>query len=223
MHDLQTARQGAVRMPSLLGPVKKAFWNGYGIAYTIAYDFYHLFKPIIEIDHDRHPPVMIFGSARSGTTWVGNVIAKMLKARQVFEPFNLTRCKYLDFGGNSGLLELSRDDNYQLYIRPEVQNIDYMNLIEAILTNRSRKSWRDKVCSPGFYRRRVIKDIRANLFMAYLAHNRPDIKIIWNVRNPINVIESQVAMAEVEWRYDWNVNYIKGQPDLLEEARPFSA
>ena len=159
---------------------------------------------------------MVLGSPRSGTTWTGNVIATVLKARQVNEPFNHTSFRHVHFDADDRLRELVYDGRYHTYIRPDWPRGSDMNRIEAVLMDRRRNSSRDQP-QTWFLSGRLVKETRANLFMAYLAHNRPDIKMIWIVRNPIKVIESQVAMGELQWRYDLDVDHIKGQPELLED------
>ncbi|MDA8306515.1 MAG: sulfotransferase [Deltaproteobacteria bacterium] len=173
-------------------------------------------KPIIEFNA-RVGPVLVFGSARGGTTWMADVISKMTRARQIFEPFLLHRAGYFLFTAHRDPTEANCDLNYELYIRPESPSCRYKDQIADILFKPHRNSWCDKMCRHGIYRKRLIKDIRANLFMAYIAHNWPSLKILWVVRNPVDVVESQVAMRKVGYPFDWNIGHIKSQPELLHD------
>ncbi len=199
----------------MLSSIREAFRKPYCTAYTMACNFYHSYKPIIVTD--RESTIMVLGSARSGTTWTGNVIAGMLNAREIFEPFILHKAGYFYFTANNNRDVKDCNRNYQLYIRPDSPRNNYTDQIEAVLVKHPRSFWCNRGCDPGFYPRKLIKDIRANLFMAYIAHSRPDIKIIWIVRNPVEVIESQVAMAQTGADFDWHVDQIKTQPELLED------
>lgn len=173
-------------------------------------------KPVIEFNAGVGP-VLVFGSARSGTTWIGDVISTMTKARQIFEPFVFHTGGYFLFTAHRDLTKTNCDLNYQLYIGPNSPSCLYKDQIADILFKPHRNSWCDQMCRHGIYRKRLIKDVRANLFMAYIAHNWPSLKILWIVRNPVDVIESQVAMAKEGYTFDWNLGQIKSQPDLVRD------
>jgi hypothetical protein len=180
-------------------------------------------KPIIEINAGSGP-VLVLGSAMSGTTWIADVIAHMTKARQIFEPFILHRQGQLLFTAHRELTDVECDLNFQLYLRPDSPGGRYKNQIANILFKVHRNSWCDQMCRHGFYRKRLIKDVRANLFMTYIALNWPSLKILWVVRNPVHVVESQAAMREAGYNIDWNVGQIKSQPELLQDwLSPFLA
>ena len=51
--------------------------------------------------------------------------------------------------------------------------------------------------------------------MGYVAWNWPSLKILWILRNPVDVVESMVAMRKAGYGFDWSVESIKSRPELL--------
>jgi hypothetical protein len=193
--------------------LKHSYWKFYNVLNKI----WNAYKPIIEIPSDIKETILVLGSGRSGTTWVGDVISKMLKARPIFEPFLLSRKKEFILTKKRIFKESEIDRNYQLYIRPNSLNNHYHKQIKIILHGKIQSSWSDRDSQLYIYKRRVIKDIRANLFMAYIALNWPDIKVVWITRNPIDVIKSQIKMNQEGWDFNWSADNVMTQQYLLED------
>ena len=182
------------------------------------------FKPIRDRAGGSEGSILIAGSARSGTTWVGAVVATMTRARLVFEPmllrrdgeFALLRSRFVD--------ETALDRNYQLYIRPDAgRKAPRYAALEAILGGRTHGRWCDGNTRAGTYRRRVIKEVRANLFLAYLADTWPGLRIVWLIRHPLDVIDSQIEKAAEGWQFDWYPDCVLNQPEAVNDwLAPFA-
>ena len=144
---------------------------------------------------------LVVGSGRSGTTWVGNVIAKMTRARPIFEPLLLDEHLELALATERQFKPDWLQSGRLLYIEPNLgPESRHHARIEAILSGRVRSVWTDRGLSCAPYFRRVIKEIRANLLLPYICRHWPGVRVIWIVRNPVAVVSSQMIMA---LRYGW--------------------
>jgi Sulfotransferase domain len=149
---------------------------------------------------------------------VGDVIATMTEARPMFEPFLSNTSGEFALLRSRQLIEKDLKRNYQLYIRPgEGDSSPHYQSIQAILHGRVRGPWCDNQASSTIYRRRLIKEIRLNLFLGYTLRTWPAVRVIWLIRNPFDVIDSMIAQARKGWSFDWNVADVLGQDRLLAD------
>ena len=177
-------------------------------------------KPYFDLSGDEAQTVIVAGSARSGTTWVGDVIASLMGSRPIFEPFLFDGSEDFALPKQRFLSEAGLRRNHQLYIRPEEGSTSRHYVpIQSILRGRVRGAWCDSQTRIGVYRRRLIKEIRVNLFLAYLAKTWPALRIIWLIRNPFDVIDSQIAQTRTRkgWTFDWDVRDVLSQQKLLTD------
>lgn len=187
--------------------------------------YWHAIKPIIETNSSISDTILIAGSARSGTTWVGEIVAKLLKARLIFEPFLLDDSKNFLLFSHKYLSNIKAKSlpNYSLYLSNDSlaeENILYQ--IEKILKGKIRSYWTDRFTSIGLYLKRVIKDIRANLMLKFLNHKWPDLKIIWLIRNPIETIKSQLYLnIKCGWEFDFEDKMLLQTQLIRDWLKPF--
>jgi sulfotransferase family protein len=159
---------------------------------------------LIDLRGDLRRSTLVVGTGRSGTTWIGSVISAMTHSRQIFEPFIVDENEELALPKqrrfNAGWLQQYR----VLYIDPGAGSAShYFQTIEGILRGKIRSRWTDRDARSGIYWLRVIKDIRANLLLPYIARTWPQLKIVWIVRDAVSVINSQLAMATRHgWAFD---------------------
>ncbi len=177
-------------------------------------------------DRARFPDdvVLVVGSARSGTTWVADVIARATNARVIFEPFLVSRNR--NFVLTQRILSRERvARNYPLYIPTGgMFHGKYHEVIEQILRGRIRSFWSEMEARPGVFRHRVIKDIRANLFLGFIAENWPGVKIIFVVRNPYSTVSSQLGKVAHGWDFSWDKADVLSQEQLMRDwLVPFAA
>lgn len=146
--------------------------------------------------------IIIAGSGRSGTTWLGNIIAGD-DCRILFEPFDERRVPEL-----SGL-------GLRPYFRPEEPCPLWREPIAKILAGGIANDWTDqdrKRLDPARDSgRTVVKEIRANGILAWLDRN-VSCRIVYLLRHPCAVIASRIKL-----RWDTHIDAFLAQPRLMED------
>lgn len=161
--------------------------------------------------------IVVAGTARSGTTWVGDVVAQATNSRIIFEPFLIDH--HGDFVLSRARRLLARAlRNYQLYIPARLgpQERRFAQT-DHILRGQVRSFWSEMQARPGVFRHRVVKEVRANLFLGYLAANWPATRILLVLRDPNQVIASQLAKIREGWKFDWNKDDVLSQEPLMHD------
>jgi hypothetical protein len=149
---------------------------------------------------DHRSSVFLAGSGRSGTTWVSEIVNHRNAYRFVFEPFYPDKVRVLQ--------------NFwrRQYLRPEDRREEYLAPARAILSGELRSLWTDRFNKKFLARRRLIKDIRANLLLGWMRENFPGMPIILLLRHPCAVVASRLALG---WQ-DVLVETME-QEDLVED------
>ena len=149
-----------------------------------------------DIGGDERASILIAGSGRSGTTWFGSAVARIAGARNLFEPFLLDRT------GELGLLKSSHSDlthidfDSYLYMSTPEDSPKHHHEIKRIINGDIYAEWVDHQTRPGLYRRRVIKDVKANLLLPYFCRYWKDLRVIFIARNVFRVVELQLHMTQ---------------------------
>ncbi len=195
---------------SLVEPMGRLFQSEFDYVARRVNRFRYNYMPFIDIGGISRT-ILIAGSGRSGTTWVGDVIAQLTHTRPMFEPFLLTENREFAFAQGS---HSSRhvDSISIIYgasgsLLPNRQH----HALERILAGRVRAAWIDRAARPTIYRGRTIKEIRANLLLGYITQHWPELKAIWLVRNAYDVIDSQLAKRSIGWRFECNIDHLLEQ------------
>jgi hypothetical protein len=136
-----------------------------------------------ELNHDQENAVFLAGVGRSGTTWISDIINYKNEYRYIFEPFHPYRVR------------LVRDFQYIQYLRPGNHEPRYLEPAKAVLSGRVRDRWTDVANKKIFARKRLIKDIRANLLLKWIHSNFPAIPIILLFRHPCAVANSWMKLG----------------------------
>lgn len=148
--------------------------------------------------------VLVAGSGRSGTTWVQQLINYRHDHRVIFEPFRADKVPFLP-----------AEPIKHLYLRPEEQAPLFKPHILRILQGQFSNFWTDQFTAPGIYHRRLIKAIRANLFLKWLVTQMPSLKVVLMLRHPCAVSCSWRAMG---WSHDpAPLRQMSRQPHLLAD------
>ena len=134
---------------------------------------------------DHRSTVFLAGSGRSGTTWVSEMINHRNGYRFVFEPFN------------PGKVRILRHFRRKQYLRPDDRRAEYLGPARTVLTGGLRNPWADRFNRRFVARRRLIKDIRANLLLGWMRENFPGMPIVLLLRHPCAVVASRLALG---WR-----------------------
>jgi hypothetical protein len=134
---------------------------------------------------DHRSSVFLAGSGRSGTTWVSGVINHRNAYRFVFEPFH------------PGKVRIMRHFRRKQYLRPGDRREEYLGPAKTVLTGELRSLWTDRFNKKFVARRRLIKDVRANLLLGWMRANFPGMPIVLFLRHPCGVVASRLALG---WR-----------------------
>lgn len=144
--------------------------------------------------------IILFGSGRSGTTWVENIINFKDDYRILFEPFYPKKVKQV----NSFLPRQYMSPN-EKYEKKDI-------IISNIIRGNIRSSWIDQMNKPGIYTKRIIKDIRINLMINHIHKQHPKIPILFLIRNPC-----AVANSRIELNWNTHLDEILKQRKLFED------
>ena len=107
--------------------------------------------------------VFLAGIGRSGTTWLSNIINYNNDYRYIFEPFYKKKvgiCKNFDS---------------KQYIRESSNDKKNLEPVKLILSSKVKSKWSDRFNERIFTNKRLIKSIRANLFLKWLHLNFPNL------------------------------------------------
>ena len=139
----------------------------------------------VDLGRDHRDAVFLAGSGRSGTTWVSEIINYRKEYRFVFEPFH------------PGKVRVCKNFRRKQYLRPDDRREEYLGPARTILTGGLRSAWTDRFNRRFVARRRLIKDIRANLLLGWMRANFPGMPMILLLRHPCAVAASRISLG---WR-----------------------
>lgn len=146
--------------------------------------------------------VMVAGTARSGTTWLAEIIASQMASRIMFEPFH------------SRLVPAFSDFNYFQYMHPEEQNDELLAYCARVFTGTIRHRWIDREVEHIFPTYRIIKEIRANLFLKWIRIRFPQVPLLLILRHPCAVVSSRMQLG---WATDEDIEPFLAQPRLVHD------
>lgn len=145
---------------------------------------------------------MIAGTARSGTTWLGDLIASQLPSRILFEPFNPRQ------------VQEYRAFSYFQYMQPGTEDLAFYAFAQKVFTGEIRNRWIDHQNERIFSEYRVIKEIRANLALKWLHEKFAVVPIVLLIRHPCAVVSSRM---DLDWATDSDIESFLSQPDLVDD------
>ncbi len=151
---------------------------------------------------DTRKSILVAGTARSGTTWLGDLIASQIPSRILFEPFN------------PDLVPEYRGFHYFQYMRPGTENPEFGSFARKVFTGEIRNRWIDRQNERIISEYRIIKEIRANLALKWLHDYFPEVPILFLLRHPCAVVASRM---ELNWATDRDIEPFLSQPDLVED------
>ena len=167
-------------------------------------------------------PLLVTGSPRSGTTWVGRMLAPSMQLYYIHEPFNPT------YPPGSGICNVRfnhhqayiTEDNEKRFYKPIKQMIEgRYNFPAAILSSRSINDVKKALSQKKHflrYRRKhmlpLIKDPIALMSAGWFGR-RFDINVIVMVRHPAAFVAS---MKRLNWGFDPS-RWALSQPLLLRD------
>lgn len=139
--------------------------------------------------------LIVVGSARSGTSWLSELLAQPYRYRMLFEPEQETRTKKGYLICDKWLAKPEDSHEAYIYLKSVFRNrVD----CDWIAQNSNRKYKRH--LWPFIPKKYIIKFVRCNLAAHYM-HNTFKIPIIHIIRNPYDVIRSQMQV-QFPWLFD---------------------
>lgn len=145
--------------------------------------------------------VLIAGVGRSGTTWLADFINFDNGYRDLFEPFH------------AWMIPEAEALKGHWYQRPGDEPLEvFTAYLERVLRGRMHHPWIDRFNQRIVSRRRMVKVIRANLFLGWLADRYPGLKIVLLIRHPAAVARSRLRLHD---GWDWRPTLA----EMLEQPR----
>lgn len=175
-----------------------------------AYDLWGVIRGMIHYNPSGEiaETVILAGLPRGGTTWVSEVINYDNSYRYMFEPFYPRYVPSI------------RQRRIHAYMRPGDLGVkNFSKAVDKIVTGNIRNPWIDRFNRKVIYDKILIKDIRINLLLGWLAHHYPNLKMILLMRHPFALAFSQ---ERVGWGAGVKAYYQDAQlvKDYLERFIP---
>lgn len=168
---------------------------------------------IVDRGGDPADAVFLAGGARSGTTWLAELINYDDRYRFVFEPFG--RKQMGDFW-------------YGSYLRPDDADPQLRALAVEVFGGRFHDPWCDQFNKRMIADRRLVKEVRANLWVKWLRVQFPQIPVIFLMRHPVPTVWSRFKRyfeakdrsaidVDPERRTEEYLHYLLGQQTLVDD------
>lgn len=153
--------------------------------------------------------IWLIGDGRSGTTWVCDLINWNKKYREMLEPFHPKWVR-----GMEGFF-------MHQYIKPDNNDNYFINTASNVFSgNFFRNSRIDSQNNRLLYRGLMIKDIFANLFIAWVHNHFPHVRKVLLLRHPFAVALSKLKTKN--WNWMNNPKQFLSQEALYEDyLEPF--
>lgn len=185
-----------------------------GIGYPLRQAFVHVrslgeyLLHALEGRPDPQSTILVAGSGRSGTTWLGEMLCHDSRIQEIFEPL-------LPFW-NDEVRELTgwRTEGAWLqgvYLRADAERPAWCRHLHKVFTGRVRNHWTDARRTAWFPTRYLVKSIRMNLMLGFVARQLNP-QIVFIIRNPVDVVASRI---NVGWQAD--LGDILKQQALVED------
>ena len=191
---------GASRWKSVLRPL----WNQVRSA------------SIVDRSADAAQTVFLSSGARTGSTWISEIINFENDYRFLFEPFSLVVPLRPSWAPR-----LEPDDRLR-YIRPECDDRDLIEQAARVVSGRFRHPEVDQYNYNArvAFDRRLVKETKSNLFLKWLHRHFPEMKLLLLMRHPIPTVLSRLHdVADID-RSRRDAEYrslMFGQPELVED------
>ena len=154
----------------------------------------------LDLGRDYSDSVFLAGSGRSGTTWLSEIVNHDNEYHYIFEPF------YPD------KVDVCKNFRRKQYLRPADRREEFLKPARYIFSGRVRSLWTDRFNKKLLVRRRLIKDIRANLLIGWIRSNFPEMPLVLLLRHPCAVTSSRLALGWKDILDD-----TLGQTNLIED------
>jgi len=151
---------------------------------------------------DQSRCLMLAGTARTGTTWLAELIGSNQPTRIMFEPFHPAQVP--DYASFKSFL----------FMRPDEPNAALHDYCDRVFTGRIRNPWIDDMIEVLRPQARIVKDVRANLLLKWINRQFPSIPLVLLLRHPCAVAHSRM---ELRWPADQDLSCLTSQKNLKED------
>lgn len=129
----------------------------------------------IDLDLGPDSTIFISGMARSGTTWLAEILNHDNSQRDILEPFLPAKVK------------TARAFKTNQYLHPDNSDRVLIQNAKKILSGDFRSRWSDWGNRKFFGTRRIVKDVRTNLMLKWLLRLRPGMPTLFLIRHPLSI------------------------------------
>lgn len=155
-----------------------------------------------------NPVIWLIADARSGTTWVADVLNYNRQLRELFEPFHPVFIKQFSF---LGVYE---------YVAPSNERPELLKMAGKVLTGNIYHPRIDRNSKNLTYKGLLVKDILVNLYANYVYHHFDYVKILFLIRNPFAVALSKYGKRKWDWETDPE-EFLKQELLVQDYLEPF--
>jgi sulfotransferase family protein len=154
----------------------------------------------LDLGRDHRSAVFVAGSGRSGTSWLAELINYRNEYHYIFEPFHPPEADTLN--PMEPGLRICRAFGYHQYLRPESDDPMFLRPAAAVLAGKARSQWTERFNERLVARRRIVKDVKANLILKWLSVNFPGMPMVFILRHPCAVAASRRSLR---WDLHWDL------------------
>ena len=135
--------------------------------------------------YDAQNTILIFGSTRSGSTWLAELISSVPGHLQIFEPMN------------AEYIKPARDINIErnMYLTKKDNWPEGVSFFERVFSGKLVNPWLCSQIEPKEVmssNRLVVKFVRGNMLMDWMLHNMSVLPPVLVIRHPCAIIASQL-------------------------------
>ena len=167
-----------------------------------------LFKQSLYLDvgGDHRDTIFIAGAARSGTTWLSNVLNHDNTYRNMFEPFNTT------------FVREARPLRRRQYLPEDAAGEQFFDGVDKILSGRVRHPWIDRHNHRAICERRIVKEVTTNLLLGWLHRRFPGMPMVLIMRHPCAVAYSRSRL----WSHGLTQEWVEQFDLIADHLLPFT-
>jgi hypothetical protein len=145
--------------------------------------------------------IILAGSGRSGTTWLGDIIAADWRFRIIFEPFDARKVPEAKAAGIS----------LRPYCSPQESCLDLYHFTQRVLAGKVRNPWVDQQGRRPWAWRLLLKTIRTTLLLGWMDEQfHPP--IVYLIRHPGAVVASRRRLG-----WETHLDVLLAQPNLMRD------